>query len=169
MTLNFLVCKRIVTFWYADQLNTTKYPPSKRNKFYTDLRGICCYFQLIFSWLTFSKWLNNKYVLWKPVNDQIAQRKKVLKSGIKQRNSVLRKDDARSTPKLMQTVVTGTNNTKVTYPSQVGYASNDNSFPEGIYLHSIMYYMNKQLLYFFFDWNSMLQFHLKDEMINFTT
>ncbi|KAL0677095.1 hypothetical protein Bca4012_005076 [Brassica carinata] len=64
------------------------------------------------------------------MNDQIAQRKKVLKSGIKQRNSVLRKDDARSTPKLMQTVVTGTNNTKVTYPSQVGYASNDNSFPE---------------------------------------
>nr|VDC94634.1 unnamed protein product [Brassica oleracea] len=29
-----------------------------------------------------------------------------------------------------KTVVTGTNNTKVTYPSQVGYASNDNSFPE---------------------------------------
>nr|VDD24382.1 unnamed protein product [Brassica oleracea] len=64
------------------------------------------------------------------MNDQIAQRKKVLKSGVKQRNSVLRKDDVRSTPKLMQTVVTGTNNSKVTYPSQVGYASNDNSFPE---------------------------------------
>ncbi|KAH0909765.1 hypothetical protein HID58_033086 [Brassica napus] len=85
-----------------NQLNTTKYPPSKRNKFYRDLR----------------------------VNDQIAQRKTVLQSGTKQRNSVLRKDDARSTPKLMQTVVTGNNYSKVTYPSHVGYNIDDNSFPE---------------------------------------
>ncbi|KAF2611006.1 hypothetical protein F2Q70_00010549 [Brassica cretica] len=75
-----------------NQLNTTKYPPSKRNQFYTDLR--------------------------------------VLKSGIKQRSHVLRKDGASSTPKLMQMAVTGTNNSKVTYPSQVGYASDDNIFPE---------------------------------------
>ncbi|WZZ15825.1 hypothetical protein YC2023_108914 [Brassica napus] len=64
------------------------------------------------------------------MNDQIAQRKTVLQSGTKQRNSVLRKDDARSTPKLMQTVVTGNNYSKVTYPSHVGYNIDDNSFPE---------------------------------------
>ncbi|KAF2576090.1 hypothetical protein F2Q70_00005547 [Brassica cretica] len=54
----------------------------------------------------------------------------MLQSGVKQSSHVLRKDGAKSTPKLRQTAVTVTNNSNVTNPSQVGYVSDNNIFPE---------------------------------------
>ena len=71
----------------------------------------------------------------------------MLQSGVKQSSHVLRKDGAKSTPKLRQTAVTVTNNSNVTNPSQVGYVSDNNIFLEGINLeHSNMFSMNSQLL-----------------------
>lgn len=54
-------------------------------------------------------------------------------SGIKQQNHVLRKDYANSVPNLRQKAVIGTNNSKVTDPSQVGCPSYISMFPEGIF------------------------------------
>ncbi|KAH0863228.1 hypothetical protein HID58_080439 [Brassica napus] len=75
--------------------------------------------------------------------EQIIQSKTMLQSGVKQSSHVLRKDGAKSTPKLRQTAVTVTNNSNVTNPSQVGYVSDNNIFPEDINLeHSNMFIMN---------------------------
>ncbi|KAG2292440.1 hypothetical protein Bca52824_039109 [Brassica carinata] len=49
----------------------------------------------------------------------------MLQSGVKQSSHVLRKDGAKSTPKLRQRAVTGTNNSNVTNPSQVGIQESD--------------------------------------------
>ncbi|CAN6985219.1 unnamed protein product [Brassica oleracea var. botrytis] len=49
----------------------------------------------------------------------------MLQSGVKQSNHVLRKDGAKSTPKLRQTAVTGTNNSNVTNPSQLIFSSQE--------------------------------------------
>ncbi|CAF2085914.1 unnamed protein product [Brassica napus] len=54
----------------------------------------------------------------------------MLQSGVKQSSHVLRKDGAKSTPKLRQIAVTGTNSYNVTNPSQVRYVSDNNIFPE---------------------------------------
>ncbi|CAF1771464.1 hypothetical protein Bca4012_045407 [Brassica carinata] len=54
----------------------------------------------------------------------------MLQSGVKQSSHLLRKDGAKSTPKLRQTAVTITNNSNVTNPSQVGYVSDNNIFLE---------------------------------------
>ena len=71
----------------------------------------------------------------------------MLQSGVKQSSHLLRKDGAKSTPKLRQTAVTITNNSNVTNPSQVGYVSDNNILLEGINLeHSNMFIMNSQLL-----------------------
>lgn len=66
----------------------------------------------------------------------------MLQSGVKQSSHVLRKDGAKSTPKLRQIAVTGTNSSNVTNPSQVRYVSDNNIFPECIYKHSNMFIMN---------------------------